>query len=212
MKKLLLVATILLCWAATGNATTVLTFEGLGNQEDVGNFYNGGAGGNLGIAFTNALGLIDADAGGSGNFGGEPSPNTAIFFLNSNASTMNVLGGFDTGFSFFYTSPFYLGSVRVYDGLDGTGNILATLDLPLTPDNGQPDPSGNYSPFLPFGVNFAGLAHSVDFGGVANQIAFDDITLGSATPGEPVPEPSTMLLLGGGLAGLAIWRKRKQNA
>ncbi|MDD2852465.1 MAG: PEP-CTERM sorting domain-containing protein [Desulfuromonadaceae bacterium] len=25
----------------------------------------------------------------------------------------------------------------------------------------------------------------------------------------PVPEPSTMLLLGGGIAGPAFWRKRK---
>lgn len=41
----------------------------------------------------------------------------------------------------------------------------------------------------------------VNFG----EIAFD------ATSSAPVPEPSTMLLFGGGLVGLAFWRKRKQQ-
>jgi len=67
--------------------TVVLTFEGFGDQEEIRDYYNGGVGSlgsgpgpSYGISFSsNALAIIDEDAGGSGNFGGEPSPDTIMF-------------------------------------------------------------------------------------------------------------------------------------
>ena len=196
--------------ACSANAAVItLDFEGVGDQNAVGNFYNGGAGVNYGVQFSaNALGLVDADAGGSGNFGGEPSPDTILFFLGGTAATLNYAAGFDTGFSFFYTAINSPGFVTVYDGLNGTGNILATLNLPLTPNNGAPDPSGQFSPLVPVGVAFAGTAKSVDFGGVINQIGFDNITFGSQTPGGVPDGGSSAVLLSLGVLGLAGVRRR----
>jgi hypothetical protein len=197
----------------------VLTFEGLQDNESVDQFYNGGTGSlgsgpgtNFGIGFSNAVSFIDADAGGTGNFGGEPSPSTAITFLGASATTMNVAAGFDTGFSFFYTAIVAPGVIRVWSDLDGTGSLLAELDLPVTPFEGAPDPTGVFSPFLPFGVAFDGIAHSVDFSGTANQIGFDNITLGAERPIGPdqaVPEPGSLLLLSAGLAAAGFLAKRR---
>lgn len=209
----------------------VLTFEGLGDQEAVNEYYNGGTGGsgsgpgpNYGVSFsTNSLSIIDADAGGSGNFGGEPSPDTILFFLTGAAATMNVPGGFTTGFSFYYSAISSPGTIRVYDGLNATGNLLATLDLPLTPNNGAPDPTGSFSPLVPIGVTFAGTAMSVDFGGTVNQVGFDNITIGSGTPGgggppaQPaIPLPTLSPAAIGALAVLMAligfaWRKRRSH-
>ena len=54
-----------------------------------------------------------------------------------------------------------------------------------------------------------------DAGQIAFEAIFDDGQTGiyRANPvASPVPEPSTLLLLGSGLAGLAVWRSRKRTA
>ena len=191
----------------------VLDFEGLDDNEAIQNFYNGGTSqnGNSGIDYgvtfsSNTLSLIDFDAGGNGNFGGEPSPDTVMFFLSGSSAIMNVVDGFDIGFSFFYSAVNNAGSVNVFDGINGTGNILASLDIPVTPSDGG-DPNGNFSPFYDVGVGFSGTAMSVSFAGVQNQIGFDNVTFGSTSAG--VPEPSSVLLLGLALIGIGSLRRKK---
>lgn len=232
--RLVAAAMALTAFGFLGSASAVvLTFEGLGNQESVGSFYNGGLGGsgsgpgdNLGVEFSsNALAIIDSDApGGSGSFGGEPSPSTILFFLSGGAATLNYAAGFDTGFSFYYAAVNNPGFINVFDGLNATGNLLATLLLPVTPQDGG-DPTGAFSPFVPIGVNFLGVAKSVDFGGSANQIGFDNITFGSATPdsgdgsnnngggnGNSVPDGgASVALLGGALLSMFGLLKLKKN-
>tara|TARA_R110002049_G_scaffold72490_6_gene187455 strand:- start:173021 stop:173707 length:687 start_codon:yes stop_codon:yes gene_type:complete len=215
-------ASLLLLAAISVNAhaaTILLDFEGLANGEAINDFYNGGLGSlgsgpgvNHGVTFsTNALVSIDSDAGGSGNFGGEPSPDTAMFFLTGVSAIMNVPAGFDTGFSFFYSAIRDPGSVDVFDGIDGTGALLATLTLPTTPNNGAPDPTGTFSPFVPIGVAFAGTARSVSFAGVQNQIGFDNVTFGSANPGGQVPEPTSMAMFACAGIGLIFGRRRNKR-
>ena len=169
--------------------TKLLDFEGLQDQETVEEFYNGGNGGNgsgpgtnHGVSFSsNALALIDADAGGGGNFGGEPSPDTILFFTSGASTTMEVPAGFNTGFSFFYASS-VPATITIYDGPNATGNVLATLNIPATPMGGGADPTGSFGPFVPIGISFSGTARSVDFAGTANQVGFDNLTLGAAVP------------------------------
>ncbi len=104
-------------------------------QAAINGFYNGGtdsngnSGTDYGVAFSPAtLGLIDSDAGGTGNFANEPSPNTILFWLDSSSAIMNVAAGFDTGFSFYYTSS-TAATINVYDGLNATGNVIGSIDL-----------------------------------------------------------------------------------
>ena len=204
-----------LAQASASAAVVVLDFEGVGDLNAVGNFYNGGAGTNYGIQFSNdTLAVVDADAGGSGNFANEPSASTIMFFLNANNAILNMAAGFDTGFSFFYSSS-TAASVTVWDGLNGTGNLLGTLNLSAQGfNNCTGDPGGSFCNWTAVGVNFAGTARSINFGGTANQTGFDDITFGSATAGgggNEVPEPGTLGLLGLGLLGVAGLRRRSQS-
>ena len=192
-------------------ATTVLTFEGLGDLSPIGAYYGPE------YVFTNtALALVDSDAGGSGNTANEPSGDTTMVFLDANSALLNVTSGFDTGFSFFYSSNSAAASVNVYSGFDGTGSLLGTINLVQQANSGcAGDPNGYYCNWTNAGVAFAGVAHSIDFGGTANFIVYDNITFGSdVAGGGAVPEPSAwaLMILGFGAVGGAMRAARRRTS
>ena len=212
-KIAVLAFTVFLFCAAQANADptpVVLTFEGVGNFAPINDFYNGGAGGNLGISFVgNSIALV-AFPIGNGAFSNAPSGITAAGFLSGSGDFMNVPAGFSTGFSFFYAA-LAQGQVTVWSGQNGTGNLLATLNLPIVP--GCPGTPTPLCVWTPVGTTFNGTAESVSFNGATDNLLFDNMTLGSATAGgggpTPTPEPVTMALLGAGSLALLGARRRK---
>jgi MYXO-CTERM domain-containing protein len=231
MKRNLLFAAVAaaLPMASAQAAVIVLDFENINssypttNYANIQEFYNGGtssqgtSGTNYGVSFEDnaraiCLNTIGTTSGCSntsrGGLGDPNSQRGGLFFTAGSETTMNFEAGFETGFSFFYTAINQGGAVQVFDGLDGTGNILATLNLGTTASNCSGFNAG-FCPFVAAGVNFAGVAKSVNWGGVANQVVFDDVTFGSSTPGE-TPIPGTLALVGLGLAGLSRMRRRSK--
>lgn len=231
MKRTLLFAAVAtaLPLASAQASVIVLDFENINssypstNYANIQDFYNGGtssqgtSGTNFGVSFEdnaraiclNTLGNNTCSNTSRGGLGDPNSQRGGLFFTAGTETTMNFASGFDTGFSFFYTAINQGGAVQVFDGLDGTGNLLATLNLPTTTSACSGGFSAGFCPFVAAGVNFAGTAKSVNWGGVANQVVFDDVTFGSSTPGE-VPVPGTLGIVGLGLVGLAKMRRRKK--
>ncbi|WP_299841316.1 VPLPA-CTERM sorting domain-containing protein [uncultured Jannaschia sp.] len=228
LKTLAATACAVLAIGGSASAAVItLDFEGLGNEVSINDFYDGNGGPDYDITFSpNALSIIDQDAGGTGNFANEPTPDTVMFFLQGDEATLNAPNGFEDGFSFFYSAINFTGSIDVYDGVDATGTLLASLDLPRT-GRGPGDPQGDFAVFSPIGVPFEGTARSIDFGGTQNQIGFDNITFGSALPGSeggvdpdivdmpdipdttPIPVPASLPLLAGGLGAVFALRRRR---
>ncbi|HNZ57317.1 MAG TPA: PEP-CTERM sorting domain-containing protein [Methylophilaceae bacterium] len=216
MKKIILLLLFVFSTSASA-AVVTMNFEGVANNTPIGNFYNGGAGSNYGVAFgSTAIGIIDSDAGGTAPIANEPSPNTVLVFTTFggvNNSFINVAAGFDTGFSFFYSAS-QAKSISIYDGLNGTGSLLGTLALAAQYNaNGCiGDPNGIFCNWSQAGLSFSGVAKSISFTDAINYVAFDNVTLGANLFATPVPEPETyaMLLSGLGLIGFTA-RRRKAN-
>ena len=209
------IALVLGALAVTQAQAATMTFEGLKDFEYVQTYYAGGQGSkgsgpgaDLGVSFTgNAYTSIDADDGGTGNFGGEPSPGTAISFQQGSAF-MNVERGFAGTLSFYYSNPNRASRITIHSGKSGTGDVLAVLDLPRTPYQGAMDPTGNLGPFVFASISFSGVAKSVDFLSLANRAYVDDISISPA----PVPEPATWTLFGLGMGLMSMAAKRRRRA
>jgi hypothetical protein len=172
---LLLAIAFTLLSASRANAQQfTLNFDGLQHQEHIGQYYNGGTGGSgsgpgpsYGVTFSPDMGCRISNTIVAGQ--------TVLLAnnLDSNAEmeplTMNVAGGFSGQFSFQYATPNSspTGSVMIYDGPDGTGNVLASAQLPGM--SGTPLYNASSNP--PVVLSFAGTARSVRWmlrGGAAN--------------------------------------------
>ena len=205
--KTLFAAAAVAALSGAASGQIFLNFEGIcppnNTTTSIGAFYAG-----LGVFFTgggsNALALVDADEGGNaqGNFANEPSSKTIMFFLEGNATIMNVPGGFDTGFATYYSTIATTGTLEVYDGLDGTGNLLGSAPMFALGSAGNGDPTGAYDTWDIAAVIIGNqVARSVVFIGAANFIGFDDMVFGD------IPAPGAASLLG--LAALAGLRRRR---
>lgn len=230
MKQVLKLSIILGAVAAWMQAASFqLTFEGMKNQEQVADFYNGGTGGgqydeagvryangasmgapNYGVSFGgNALAVISEDAGGTGLFNNNPSGATVLAFNNviKANSYMNVAKGFTTGIAFWYSQPFYPITIKIYDGLNGTGKLLATANLPQSRTDCPVDKKGKSvaNCFTPTSIPFQGIAKSVDFTD-ANFSAFDNLTIGDvvSVPIPPLAPPVSTCPIPNGIKSFVL--------
>jgi len=227
LKLITVVVALIAGTAMSARAGSIIdiTFEGIapypnGNNVQILNYYNGGtssigtSGTNYGISFpSNALLLclntlsVSCSNASRGGLGDPASQEGGLYFLTGSSTFLNDPSGFTTGFSFNYSAPFFGGSIQVYSGVNGTGTLLASLTLPTTPVGPCPGYAGQYCPFVPIGVTFSGTAESINFGGTANFITFDDVTFGSSSPGN-TPEPASFVLFGTSLLGLVPFRRK----
>jgi hypothetical protein len=163
-------------------APMTLTFEGLGDGIPVADFYS-----SAGLSFIGATAFIDSDNGGTGDFGGEPSPSTAAFSLTG--MIVNSHAGLIGAVSFYYANPFGTTNVRLFSGENLTGDLISDVFLNTTPAGGSPDPTGLFGPFEFSSAEFQAVARSfiIVSRGPGGLFA-DNLTVTS------VPEPKTLCL------------------
>lgn len=192
--------------AAPAFAQSVLvTFETPTSFASISTHYAGGTDGagvsgvDLGVAFGGDALALQNDALGP-YFSNAPSA-IGVMAPVGPAAFMNVPVGF-TDLSFFYSSSAaVVAGVKVWSGLNGTGTVLASLNLANNAQMGCSD-----TPFCRFdslSTTFTGVAQSVSFGDAALVAGFDNVRITA------VPEPTTLVLMALGLAAVAGVARRR---
>lgn len=194
---------------------TFIDFEGISNLAQIGVIT-----GNPNVTFNFSWrGLIDSEAGGSGNFSNEPSPDTTAFFLQSVGPI-----DFDTGVQFM--EVFYVASaisvpvtLTAWDGPNGTGNVVdtaigSTVGRSTDGANCTGDPTGEFCLWDVITLTTAtnNIQSITLTGATANEIGFDNMTYCTFNPNASTEinikkgsNPNSINTCSGGTTPVTIW-------
>jgi hypothetical protein len=179
-----------------GQAKGQATFGGLKNLEFInggnGGFYHGGTGSlgsgpgpDLGIEFSNnAQAIISGANGGSGNFTNNPGNYPVMFSQSGDVildATQSTDGGILTALWFYY-SALQPATATVYDGANGTGNILASITLNVNNSSCNTYKLCVWTPVAVPLISNTGSAkaESIRFSGVPDYLAIATIHMGES--------------------------------
>jgi len=194
------------------SAAVTIDFEGVTSFAAVNNFYNGGTDGegasgvNYGISFSgSALGLVNDGLGvaepDGRYFSNQPSGVTVMFAPDA-PTVMNVASGFVGQVSFYYSSKTNLPgatTVTVYDGANGTGNVVGSGTF-----GANSDANAALDTWSLASLSLSGTGKSISFGDNGGFTAYDNVTVNA------VPLPAALLLFPFGAAALGFVGRRKQ--
>lgn len=189
--------------AAQAQAVFRMDFEGLGDGQQVLDFYDGNGGPDYGALFSaESKAVKSEDFGGSGSFSGQLGENGMYF--SSGSAMLTVESGFNNAISFrYFALSGANASVKIFDA---AGNLMNPNDFSI--------PSTGNDVWATYSFSFAGTAKRLEFGGGAAQVVYDNLTIGFANPtGDlppPIPEPGTYALMLLGLVGVVAAARRRK--
>lgn len=164
---------------------TTLDFEDLPDLTSVGEFYS-----SYGVHFNGAISLT---AGFSLNEIDYP-PSSGLIAIGDDFGPIQIT--FDNPTQDIFAN-FTFGSQLTLSAYDGSGNLIGTYINPL---------SSNFSDSELITLNYTNVSSLIISGQMLNSFILDDLNYTSLAP---VPEPSTLFLLGGGLVGLLRHNRKK---
>lgn len=188
LRPLIAAAAFAACLPASA-ALVTLTFEDISvfdvdsaefSPAQILDFYAG-----QGVAFNPfALAVVGIGSQGTANTTNVPG-GVAVMAIFDGQGVANVANGFDSGFSLNYSTISEAATVALFSGLNGTGGLLATLNLA----NLGTGATGGWENWASAAASFQGVAHSVVFGGSSLRVVFDNVTFSNILPVDAPPPP-----------------------